>query len=291
MTVIFFFSPMSKRQRTFATVDKRNGVIVRKVDETICKEYCANCCERHLRGKTKDKRLTECQFLADNRPDLLDFASLPTLKSHTGRCSQCGSRLMVTLENEFHEYGDLQEYVKRNNSTITPKERLQFALETMRIAMGLICQNVVHGDIKPENIVVCEDSKGSLGVKFIDFDSAKQIDFIPYEHCRLPLSSQRLDDSKISPSQTIPSSPSHTIPSSPSQTIPSSPSQTIPSSPSQTIPSSPSQTIPSSPSQTIPSSQQALSLTQVSSLSQVNPYSQAHFTYIHLCDYFLNWRL
>jgi serine/threonine protein kinase len=74
---------------------------------------------------------------------------------------------------ELFEGKDLSKYLKTQLLSIDDGVKLAETL--LKMSQFLLKYDLVHGDIKPENIIITKDEKGNLEFKIIDFGSITEI--------------------------------------------------------------------------------------------------------------------
>ncbi|KAK8896260.1 hypothetical protein M9Y10_014157 [Tritrichomonas musculus] len=77
---------------------------------------------------------------------------------------------------------DLYQFLQKNN-TIPMNTTLQIMEDCFQALYYLHCEEIIHHDIKLENIVIFKNSQGTYHAKLISFSGAKSIDKEPICHC------------------------------------------------------------------------------------------------------------
>lgn len=111
------------------------------------------------------------------------------------RC--CRYYVMEYLEGE-----NLATYLK--NKRVSIDDAVKLAKTLLQMSQYLINRDLVHGDIKPENILVMRDEKGGIYFKVIDFGSITEV-FSTNSKAGTPnfLSPQRFQNEAISETSEI----------------------------------------------------------------------------------------
>eukprot|EP00177_Eucheuma_denticulatum_P003978 GFKZ01007187.1.p1 GENE.GFKZ01007187.1~~GFKZ01007187.1.p1 ORF type:complete len:472 (-),score=71.28 GFKZ01007187.1:191-1570(-) len=80
----------------------------------------------------------------------------------------------VYIVMEFVEHGTLLEFLAGGRNRINEKNALRFAKQLLRAIAYLHAENIVHRDVKPENILITGDGQ----IKLADFGLARMLDGI-----------------------------------------------------------------------------------------------------------------
>jgi len=68
---------------------------------------------------------------------------------------------------------NLDSYIKQKKTTID--NSIQLAITILKMSQFLLKYDLVHGDIKPNNIMIAKDDEGNIFYKIIDFGSITEI--------------------------------------------------------------------------------------------------------------------
>ena len=90
----------------------------------------------------------------------LDHENIVSIKGHFS----LGRRIYIVME--FCEGGDLQDYIIKNEPDL--KERFSLMTDTARGVLYLHSQNIVHSDLKPENVLLTKTGQRYI-CKITDF--------------------------------------------------------------------------------------------------------------------------
>ncbi len=70
---------------------------------------------------------------------------------------------------EYLEGIDLKHYLKENGGKLDAEEAVEITLAVLNALIGMHSENIIHRDISPDNIFICNNGK----VKLLDFGSAR----------------------------------------------------------------------------------------------------------------------
>ncbi|KEY65536.1 hypothetical protein S7711_10073 [Stachybotrys chartarum IBT 7711] len=70
---------------------------------------------------------------------------------------------------EKSHLGDLYEFARNGGRDVTVEQRLGLCLDIGQAIMDMHSNQIVHGDIKPENILIFRDRSGRYSARVIDF--------------------------------------------------------------------------------------------------------------------------
>merc|ERR1711964_968622 len=76
--------------------------------------------------------------------------------------------LILFLTWEFCDM-DLECWLEENSATSTPEQKWDIFYQTIQGIQAVHSQNIIHRDIKPQNILIKLDSDGKVNVKLADF--------------------------------------------------------------------------------------------------------------------------
>merc|ERR1711964_534523 len=76
--------------------------------------------------------------------------------------------LILFLTLEFCDM-DLECWLEENSATSTPEQKWDIFYQTVQGIQAVHSQNIIHRDIKPQNILIKLDSDGKVNVKLADF--------------------------------------------------------------------------------------------------------------------------
>ncbi|XXH05373.1 Chitinase 2 [Hypoxylon texense] len=75
---------------------------------------------------------------------------------------------------EKSHLGDLEHFSRYEGRDITMAERLRLCVDIGRAVRDMHANSIVHGDIKPENVLIFQDESGRYQAKIIDFGYSGQ---------------------------------------------------------------------------------------------------------------------
>merc|ERR1711964_634756 len=95
------------------------------------------------------------------RSRAMDF---PVMEEESTKCHG----LILFLMLEFCDM-DLECWLEENSATSSPGQKWDIFNQTVQGIQAVHSQNIIHRDIKPQNILIKFDAEGKVNVKLADF--------------------------------------------------------------------------------------------------------------------------
>ncbi|KAK3356289.1 serine/threonine protein kinase japonica group [Lasiosphaeria hispida] len=116
-----------------------------------------------------------------------EHANIAQLQGICWEISPTDDKPWPVLIFEKSPYGDLDHFARYGGRGMTINDRLRLCLDVGRAVMDMHTNRIVHGDIKPKNVLVFKEISGEYRAKVIDFGySTKYI--LHDQRLRLPRS-------------------------------------------------------------------------------------------------------
>lgn len=125
----------------------------------------------HRNRQIFDSMIKEYQIM--NHEKLKMNKNITSLIGCCWRTIDISTKLVVpNLLLEGADLGDLEDFYRRNYSTITMRRRLGLSIDVASGVDTLHSVGILHGDIKPRNILVFQDKERGFIAKIADFGSS-----------------------------------------------------------------------------------------------------------------------
>lgn len=125
----------------------------------------------HRNRQIFNSMIKEYQIM--NHEKLKKNKNITSLIGCCWRTIDISTKLVVpNLLLEGADLGDLEDFYRRNYSTITMRRRLGLSIDVASGVDTLHSVGILHGDIKPRNILVFQDKERGFIAKIADFGSS-----------------------------------------------------------------------------------------------------------------------
>ncbi|XWX01596.1 hypothetical protein V2A60_009624 [Cordyceps javanica] len=111
--------------------------------------------------------ITEIAILS--QPFVRDHANIVQLHAISWDISREDDKPWPVLVFEKSHLGDLYHFARHGGRDMTLEERLSFCADIGKAIVDMHSNHIIHGDLKPENVLVFKDDSGRYSARVIDF--------------------------------------------------------------------------------------------------------------------------